>query len=56
MKESFDHEKARADGVIVPEKGIDAEYDAALDSVADCLKNLEYYLVKTRKKLHCQVF
>lgn len=54
FQESFDHEKAKADGVIVPEKGVDAEYDSALDDITGCLQNLESYLVETRKRLRCQ--
>uniref|UniRef100_A0A0N5AS05 DNA mismatch repair protein n=1 Tax=Syphacia muris TaxID=451379 RepID=A0A0N5AS05_9BILA len=54
FKQSFDHEKAKNDGVIVPEKGLDAEYDAAIDEIKECLQNLEAYLLKIRKRIRCQ--
>ena len=56
FQKSFDHAKARANGVIVPERGADAEYDSALDEITECMQSLEKYLVKTRKVLRNQVF
>ncbi|VDM47758.1 unnamed protein product [Toxocara canis] len=53
FQEAFDHEKAKAEGIIVPEKGVDAEYDGAVEDVHECIHNLDAYLFAIRKRLGC---
>uniref|UniRef100_A0A914XGZ6 DNA mismatch repair protein n=1 Tax=Plectus sambesii TaxID=2011161 RepID=A0A914XGZ6_9BILA len=50
---SFDHAKAKKEGVIVPERGLDDEYDDICDKIVSCEKDLEDYLKQQRKKLDC---
>ena len=35
LKVSFDHEKARKDGIIIPHKGVNQAYDNALTQIAN---------------------
>lgn len=41
--------------MIVPERGLDAEYDGICDKLVDLEKELDDYLKKQRKKLECTV-
>ncbi len=43
------------DGVIVPEAGIDEEYDRVCEEMQQCKRQLDGFLVEQRKKLRCQV-
>ncbi|XP_055546484.1 probable DNA mismatch repair protein Msh6 [Wyeomyia smithii] len=55
FEESFDHEKALKDGVIAPARGLDAEYDAVEQEIADILNELEEYKRAQEKHFGCSV-
>lgn len=50
-KEAFDHSKARDDGVLVPERGVEEDFDKSQDHIEQILADLEELLKKTRKDL-----
>uniref|UniRef100_A0A915C4J0 DNA mismatch repair protein n=3 Tax=Parascaris univalens TaxID=6257 RepID=A0A915C4J0_PARUN len=54
FKDAFDHDKAKQEGIIVPERGIDAEYDGVMEDVRERMRDLEAYLHKIRKQLGCE--
>lgn len=47
---AFDHAKAKKDGVIIPERGVDSEFDQCQDLLAEAEKNLDKYLEEQKKK------
>ncbi|KAK7479072.1 hypothetical protein BaRGS_00029664 [Batillaria attramentaria] len=51
---AFNHEKARKDGVIVPSKGVDTEYDEAVEDMKSKEAQLQDYLEKQRQRLGCK--
>nr|XP_019947625.1 PREDICTED: DNA mismatch repair protein Msh6 isoform X1 [Paralichthys olivaceus] len=51
---AFDHQKARATGVISPKLGFDPEYDQALIGVKNCERELQDYLDRQKKRLGCK--
>uniref|UniRef100_A0A2C9JWS6 DNA mismatch repair proteins mutS family domain-containing protein n=1 Tax=Biomphalaria glabrata TaxID=6526 RepID=A0A2C9JWS6_BIOGL len=51
---AFDHKKAKKDGVIVPSKGVDADYDQALDDIKSIEKELGDFLEAQKKVLNCR--
>ncbi|KAI8764552.1 DNA mismatch repair protein Msh6 [Biomphalaria glabrata] len=51
---AFDHKKAKKDGVIVPSKGVDADYDQALDDIKSIEKELCDFLEAQKKVLNCR--
>ena len=55
LKVSFDHEKARRDGIIIPHKGVNLSYDNALAQIGNISKQLDDYLQQQRKRLNCKV-
>ena len=50
-KEAFDHLKAKSDGVLVPEQGVEEDFDNSQDHIESILESLETLLKKTRKDL-----
>lgn len=50
-KEAFDHSKARDAGVLVPERGVEEDFDKSQDHIEQILADLEELLKKTRKDL-----
>lgn len=42
-------------GVIVPNSGVDAEFDKSTDDVENCERELESYLESQKSKLRCSV-
>ncbi|KAL8859670.1 MAG: hypothetical protein Q9178_003784 [Gyalolechia marmorata] len=52
-KEAFDRTKARDAGILVPEKGVEEDFDASQDRIESILADLETLLQKTRKDLNC---
>lgn len=50
-KEAFDHSKAKEDGVLVPERGVEEDFDKSQDHIEEILEDLEDILKKTRKDL-----
>uniref|UniRef100_A0A1I7WVH0 MUTSd domain-containing protein n=1 Tax=Heterorhabditis bacteriophora TaxID=37862 RepID=A0A1I7WVH0_HETBA len=54
-KESFNRVLAEKDGIIVPDRKRDADYDMACNNVEDCVKQLELYKVDQEKNLGCKI-
>ncbi|GAB1597711.1 DNA mismatch repair protein Msh6-like [Argonauta hians] len=50
----FDHNKAKKDGVILPNKGMNPEYDEALRDIKDTTSALDRYLDKQRQLMGCK--
>lgn len=51
---AFDHQKARATGVITPKAGFDPEFDQALSGIKACERDLQDYLDRQKKRLGCR--
>ncbi|ESO97193.1 hypothetical protein LOTGIDRAFT_143393, partial [Lottia gigantea] len=51
---AFDHDKARKDGIIIPSKGVDEEYDTATVDILSIEDKLNSYLDSQRKALSCR--
>ncbi|KAM8859492.1 DNA mismatch repair protein Msh6 isoform 2-T2 [Spinachia spinachia] len=51
---AFDHQKARATGVITPKAGFDPEFDQARASIQSCERELQEYLDRQKKRLGCR--
>lgn len=54
FENAFDHNKAKKDGVIVPSKGVDEDYDSAINDMKSTEKALDSYLEKQRTRLGCR--
>ncbi len=54
-QESFDAEKAKADGKIIPKPGVNEDYDAAIGDLKEAEKKLDAYLKAQRKELGCEI-
>lgn len=52
---SFDRVKAKDGGIIVPNKGVNHEYDIAQEQVNDILKETDQYLLEQKWRLNCKV-
>ncbi|KAL8917641.1 MAG: hypothetical protein Q9208_007822 [Pyrenodesmia sp. 3 TL-2023] len=52
-KDAFDRTKAREDGVLVPERGVEEDFDASQDDIESILADLSKLLQQTRKDLKC---
>ena len=50
-KNAFDHEKAREEGVLVPETGVEEDFDASQEHIEQLYADLESYLKKARRDL-----
>lgn len=51
---AFDHQKARAEGVIKPSPGVDKEYDTAIEDIKTANRELQDYLDEQKKLLGCR--
>jgi DNA mismatch repair protein MSH6 len=51
-KSAFDRGKAKSDGVLVPEPGVEEDFDNSQDSIEECLSNLDKLLKKARRDLN----
>ncbi|MCJ1470515.1 DNA mismatch repair protein msh6 [Pseudocyphellaria aurata] len=47
----FDYSKAKTDGVLIPERGVEEDFDKSQDRIEDILGRLEAHLKKVRKDL-----
>ncbi|XP_033727077.1 LOW QUALITY PROTEIN: DNA mismatch repair protein Msh6-like [Pecten maximus] len=54
FEHSFDHNKAKKDGVIVPNKGVDEDYDQAISDIQATERSLNLYLDRQRTRLGCK--
>ncbi|KAL8684457.1 MAG: hypothetical protein Q9224_006339, partial [Gallowayella concinna] len=52
-KEAFDRKKARDDGILVPEQGVEEDFDTSQERIESILADLDKLLYKTRKDLSC---
>ena len=52
-KEAFDRSKAKEDGLLIPERGVEEDFDASQDHIEQVLVDLDTLLNKTRKDLGC---
>ena len=50
---AFDHAKAKESGLLIPERGVEEDFDASQDRIQGLLANLETLLKRTRKELKC---
>lgn len=50
-KEAFDHDRAKSDGVLVPERGVEEDFDASQDRIEVILAKLDKLLKKTQKDM-----
>ncbi|XP_069105499.1 DNA mismatch repair protein Msh6-like [Argopecten irradians] len=54
FEHSFDHNKAKKDGVIVPNKGVDEDYDKAISDIQATERSLNLYLDRQRTRIGCK--
>lgn len=52
-KSAFDHVKAKEAGLLIPERGVEEDFDESQDCIEGILADLETLLKKTRKDLGC---
>lgn len=52
-KVAFDRSKAKEDGLLIPERGVEEDFDASQDHIEQVLADLDALLNKTRKDLGC---
>lgn len=52
-KAAFDRSKAKEDGLLIPERGVEEDFDASQDHIEQVLVDLDTLLNKTRKDLGC---
>ncbi|KAF2202503.1 DNA mismatch repair protein Msh6 [Delitschia confertaspora ATCC 74209] len=50
-KSAFDREKAKTDNILVPEPGVEEDFDNSQQQIDDCLTDLDELLKKARKDL-----
>ena len=50
-KDAFDHAKARDKGLLIPERGVEQDFDESQDRIEAILADLEKLLKRTRKEL-----
>ena len=50
---AFDRSKAKEDGLLIPEPGVEEDFDASQDHIEQVLADLDALLDKTRKDLGC---
>ncbi|KAF2501654.1 DNA mismatch repair protein Msh6 [Lophium mytilinum] len=51
-KSAFDREKAKSDGVLVPEPGVEEDFDDSQEAIDQCQADLEKLLKKARRDLN----
>ena len=52
-KAAFDRSKAKDDGLLIPERGVEEDFDASQDHIEQVLADLDTLLNRTRKDLGC---
>ena len=50
-KDAFDHDKAKEHGLLIPERGVEEDFDASQDCISDIKNKLDSLLKRTRKEL-----
>ena len=50
-KTAFDHSKAKEDGLLIPERGVEEDFDASQDYIEQIMGELDDHLKKVRKEL-----
>ncbi|KAF8475994.1 muts domain V-domain-containing protein [Kalaharituber pfeilii] len=51
---AFDRDKAKREGVLVPERGVEADFDQSQDTVEDAIEKLHEHLKKYQKEYKCK--
>ncbi|KAL8582855.1 hypothetical protein ACOMHN_042688 [Nucella lapillus] len=54
FEKAFNHEKARRDGVIIPTKGVDEDFDTGMADSQRLESELQEYLEQQKKRLGCK--
>lgn len=52
---AFDHKLAKKEGNIIPNPGVDPEYDSANSEMKELDREMEDYLDRMKSKLNCRV-
>lgn len=52
---SFDTVKAKAEGIIIPNQGVNQQYDSSQEQVNSILEELNQYLIQQKRRLNCKV-
>ncbi len=55
FKTAFDHSTASTKGIIIPQKGVNGNYDDAMEGIDMIKLKLDEYLQKQQKRLGCKV-
>lgn len=55
FEHAFDHDVAKKEGNIIPNDGVDPDYDSANSNLKDLEGELEEYLDEMKRKLNCKV-
>lgn len=55
LQEAFDQEKAEKDGKIIPQAGIDQDYDQAEQTIKDIQNRLDDYLEEQQNYFGCKI-
>jgi DNA mismatch repair protein MSH6 len=53
--ESFDAEKAKSEGKIIPSNGVNEDYDSAMSDLNDIEKKLKAHLKEKQRELNCDI-
>ena len=51
-KSAFDREKAKQEGILVPEPGVEEDFDNSQENINECLAELDKLLKKARRELN----
>lgn len=55
FENSFDGVQAKAEGVIIPNQGVNCKYDSSQEEVNSMLNELDQYLTQQKRRLNCKV-
>ncbi|PAA80328.1 hypothetical protein BOX15_Mlig007712g3 [Macrostomum lignano] len=55
LRGSFDNERAKREGVIIPERGVLGEYDEAVSGLTDCEQRAKAFLAEQGGRLGCKL-
>lgn len=55
FQNAFDHERARKEGSIIPNDGVNKDYDESTKEIKQLEQELQDYLQQQKKRLRCKV-
>ena len=55
FESAFNHSLAKKEGNIIPNPGVDTEYDSATSELDELQSDLDNYLHRMKNKLNCRV-